>query len=284
MQSTTQRWVRAAELVSLVMVVFGVTLPLLFATPLLAPLVQGPVATSDSLELILGITGGSIAGQWAAQWAILRFALRRGLRWARHASVAGLAAWLGIDVVASVITGALSPLAIIDLVALVVLGALLALAWRAADGEPAKPEEAALRGPARLVLAASVMGVGSGLMIAFAGDTRVFELWWQALGAAHYAGEPVPHDVRAAMLAFFGRIGGATAGQLVILAWMAKQAIARGERWAIGASLASVLAWFMVDSAYSLAANAAFNVVMVNVPTLVLTLPPLAWAALRLRV
>jgi hypothetical protein len=49
---------------------------------------------------------------------------------------------------------------------------------------------------------------------------------------------------------------------------LSRRPIRAGEGWALRAALQSLLLWFVVDSVVSLANRAAFNVWMVNLPSL----------------
>ncbi|MFN2425648.1 MAG: hypothetical protein ABR587_04275 [Candidatus Binatia bacterium] len=56
-----------------------------------------------------------------------------------------------------------------------------------------------------------------------------------------------------------------------------------GTRRAAAAGAASILAWFTIDSVYGLAHGGLFNIAMINVPAVLVTLPPwiMLTAALR---
>lgn len=67
-----------------------------------------------------------------------------------------------------------------------------------------------------------------------------------------------------------------------MLASLARARIARGDVRAVDWSLASFLAWLLVDSSWSLWAGGLFNVLMVNVPFAAFSLPLLVWVRARL--
>lgn len=283
------RAVRWLEAVCLGFVALGAVLPFAYATPPFAPYraavadaIGDPAlaANGATLRLVLGITGGSIAGKWALHWAVVRHGLRARRRWARDATLAGLCAWFVLDSASSLLAGAWANVVMVNLLPPLLLLPALALVWRDATEPCAPPREPHVR-PARLALATALLGAASGAVIALGMDTRAFDVWRAGLGAALFGGGEVPAAARALVRYFSGPIGGATLGQFVLAAYVARFAMPAGERWAWRASLASVLLWALLDSAYSLSAGASFNVVLVNLPCVAVLAPPLVWAALR---
>lgn len=290
-----QRDARAAwlEACCVAFVLLGALLPVAYGSPAFAAWRAGleslvgrdEVASArPTLDLLLGITGGSIAGKWVVHLALVRFGIRRRLRWARDASLAGLVAWFALDSAVSIARGALFNVIWVNLLPLVVFGAPLALGG-SRDVRVLPPIETPprLRRASRVLLAALVLGAGSGFVIALGGETILFAPWREGLSAAHFGGQTIPPATSEAALVFFGPIGGAVLGQFVLLAMIARHAIPRGEPWAWKACAASIGAWFLIDTGWDLVHGGLFNVLMVNVPTLLLTVPPLAWVALETR-
>jgi hypothetical protein len=72
-----------------------------------------------------------------------------------------------------------------------------------------------------------------------------------------------------------GPLGATTAGYFVLVHYLVRYGFPRRERWAYIAVVAAVLVWFGLDTAASLRHGAWFNVVVVNVPCLVLLGIPL---------
>lgn len=276
------------EAVCLFFAVLGVSLPIAFVLPPFA-LYRSAVAAAigdpamlegDTARLVAGITGGSIAGKWTLHWAIARFGIRAGRRWAWEATMAGLSTWLVVDSVSSLLGGAWANVVMINGMPPLLV---LPLAWRLRPlcQEPPAPATAREALTARLALASALVGVGTGLVIAFGTESFVFDAWWDGLAAAHFAGSPAPSSAHALVRFFAGPIGGSTAGQCVMLAFVARRAIAAGEAWAWKWSALSLFAWALTDSAWSLSAGGAFNVWLVNAPCLVLLGAPLVWAGAR---
>jgi hypothetical protein len=85
---------------------------------------------------------------------------------------------------------------------------------------------------------------------------------------------PVGDAARPRVLPWFPLIGGAVWTRLVALG----AAVVRA-RSVLVAALGSLFAWAIVDSGWGLWSGGAFNVLVINLPTLVLLSPPLllAW-------
>lgn len=283
-EAAYDRTVRWIERVCLGFAGLGIALPVVYETPLFALYRDGLVAhvgdatlatASPTVRLCLGITGGSIAGKWIAHYAVARLGLRQRRRWARAATLAGLLGWLVLDSTVSLASGAWMNVVLVNPLPPLLLLPLLAWIWRECDRED-EPRASSRSG--RIALVAMAMGVLSGLVIALAGDGAPFAPWRAALGAAHFDGMEPPPAARALVRWFLGPIGGSTVGQFVLLAYLVRHAASVGQRAAFGWALASVLVWFLTDSAWSLASGGLFNVTMVNVPAVLVTGVPLAWA------
>jgi hypothetical protein len=72
-----------------------------------------------------------------------------------------------------------------------------------------------------------------------------------------------------------GPLGATTAGYFVLVHYLVRYGFPRRERWAYTAVVTAVLVWFGLDTAASLRHGAWFNVVIVNVPCLILLGIPL---------
>lgn len=287
-RSSGEREARWLEWVCLFFASLGVGLPLALEAPpfamyraaVAAAIGDATLLDQPTTRLVVGITGGSIAGKWALHWAIARYGIRARRRWAWHATLAGLLTWLVVDSVSSLLGGAIVNVWMINVLPPALV---LPLAWRLrpfCDAPPA-PARTGLEGVTRLALASAALGTLSGLVIAFGTESAWFDPWWRGLADAHFGGQ-APSAAAHALLRFFaGPIGGSTAGQCVMLAWVARNALSAGERWAWRGSAVSVLVWAGIDSSWSVLSGGAFNVWLVNVPCAVLLLAPLVWAAAR---
>lgn len=275
---------RALAATALAFVGLGLALPVAIDTlpfaPYRAALEAGIGGGLDlrTRTLLLGITGGSIAGKWVAHLALVG-PLARGERWARHASASGLASWFLLDSVVSLAHGAWWNVVYVNVVPVLTFGVLLAVA---PASRPSSAPPAIVRGsPAWWAMAVALLGAGTGLVIALGGTSVLFEPWHAALADAHYGGASPPS---AALLAAscFGPIGGSTFAQFLLLGALARERVSRGDVRALDWAIASFLAWLVPDCAWSLASDGVFNVLLVNVPFAALALPVLLAARHRL--
>ena len=76
-------------------------------------------------------------------------------------------------------------------------------------------------------------------------------------------------------------LGATSAGFFVLLFFLARIPFRRGERWAFACIASGVLTWFVLDSAFSIRAGAAFNALYVNLPCLLVLAVPLVATARR---
>ena len=273
------RWI---EIVSWLFAAFGLLLPFLFFTPLFAPYRDAlsryaygspsiPPSDERLLGLMLGIAGGSIAGKWIVHALIARGPLAEGRAWARSVTLLGLAAWFVVDSIASIVLGATFNVWMINLVPLVLAGVPLLLAYRAFDRDDDVAADVPW-GLAKICFWTAVFGATTGLVIAFGGNTPSFDTWFAGLEDAHYAGSTIAQETRRLALAFFGPIGGSTFAQFVMLASFLQ--CDGPSRRAARAGAISIASWCAIDSGYGLANDGMFNIMLVNMPALVVTWPP----------
>lgn len=313
MPSPTRPLALWIEAVSWCFVALGAALPVAFHTgaftvyrEALAQWAGGastlPAADRHLVDLMLGILGGSIAGKWIVHALLARGPLADGHRWARDLTLVGLASWFVVDSAASLWLGAGFNVWMINLAPLVLVGLpLVGLGeWRdpgaesSRDGREvpatqanvaASPDRSVWISPLALaahrfaasprlapIFATSLLGAAAGLAIAFGASTALFAPWWGGLEAAQYGGAALPASSQRLALFFFGPIGGCTAAQFLMLAGLVRRDGA--TRRTATAGIASIVAWFAIDSAWGLAHYGLFNIVMINVPALVMTLPP----------
>jgi hypothetical protein len=275
---TLARWV---EGVSWGFALLGVLLPAAFATAPFEPYRDEaarwaygaaglPARDARLTTLMLGILGGSIAGKWIVHALLARGPLAEGRAWARDLTLVGLAAWFLIDSAASVALGATFQVWMINLLPIVLIGLPLALSYRRFDRKAAAAASRSPLGTACFWTA--LFGASTGLAIAFGGTTPLFGTWFAGLDQALYAGAGAPEDARRFALLFFGPIGGCTFAQFMMLAGFLRR---DGETLRVAyAAAASIAAWFAIDSAYGLVSGGLFNIVLVNVPAVAMTLPP----------
>lgn len=298
---TARALARYVESLSWAFAVLGVVLPFAIVSPVFAPYrlalaewaYGGPaIPPSDErlLALMAGITGGSIAGKYVVHALIARGPLAEGKLWARDLTLRGLALWFAVDSLCSVGLGASFNVYMVNLLPVLVLGLPLVAARSAFEEDPgAKPDllgteargEKATRSRSgaatalRVCFWTSAFGAAAGAMIAAGGQSALFAPWWAGLAEAHYAGGPIPEGARRLALFFFGPVGGCALAQFTMLTGLiAREGATR--RVALAGS-ASIAVWFAIDSAYGLANAGLFNILVINVPSMLLTLPPYLW-------
>lgn len=277
--TTTVRWL---GVVCVAFVVLGAVLPWAYETAVFAmyrdaleaALGDPGEALAPARTLLFGITGGSIVGKWIAHLALVEAFVRTRSEWAWRANIVGLVSWFALDSIVSIAHGAWWNLAYVNTVPLFVFGGLLVRARREIVDHADPPEPSATRRPIALARIAMGAGAVSGLVIAFGGTTALFGPWRTAFEVL------VSPTDRAAALHLFatllGPIGGTTFAHFVMLALLLRHD--RAPRRAIAWAAASIIAWAVVDSTWSLLAGGAFNVAMVNAPACAMTLLPLVWA------
>ncbi len=215
-----------------------------------------PAALQGSLSLLLGILGGSICGKWLATAAIVKF----GGTWSKTPLWFGLLAWFFIDSSVSAAHGAWFNIWMINLAPLLTVGGLLA-AWAPPDAPPA----AAARAGDRLLVAVLVLMSLTGLVFAFWVTGPVMAPWLDAWRSTLLSGTSAQADL---LLTFLGGpIGGTVFAHFALLAWAVH--LRPRAAWIPLAVAGSVSTWFVVDATSSLAAGAAFNVLLIDLPCLV---------------
>ncbi|MFN2378111.1 MAG: hypothetical protein ABR538_16390 [Candidatus Binatia bacterium] len=123
-----------------------------------------------------------------------------------------------------------------------------------------------------------------GLFLPLAFQSPFFAAYRGALAEWAYAAPFVPAADGELLHLMLGILGGSIAGKWIVHAMIARGPLAEGKAWARRLTLAGLPVWFAIDSGYGLAHRGLFNVAMVNVPAILVTLPPwLVLAAQRHR-
>lgn len=117
-----------------------------------------------------------------------------------------------------------------------------------------------------LVIASAVFGF-VGLLTALWPFAVVFAPWTHAIATAFFGGTWTP-ETQAYHRFAMAPLGATTTGYFVLQTAIAAIPFGRRERWAWHAMLWGLLTWFVLDSGLSLLYGAAFNVWMINLPTL----------------
>ncbi len=238
-----------------------------------------PASALEFYGFAAGPLGGTIAGKWVAALYVVWGPLRRGERWAWGASVGGLLSWFLVDSVASAIAGAWFNVWMINLAPLLIFGLPLALSRgrlepAGASSGAAPRRSAAIKGLAGLCGFFVLVGA----FVAFCNGSSVMGVYNGALAERFWGVGEIPADMEAFKVFMFGPIGATISGQFVLLGALAWWPMARGERWALRASWASLLTWVVIDSTITAIHGAWFNLVQVNLLTMALMVPALLLA------
>ena len=126
----------------------------------------------------------------------------------------------------------------------------------------------------RWLTAASVIFCLQALMWAAIGSFDPFGIWDGLLADAFYDGVLPPEVVRFRRFVL-GPFGATTAGYFFLVFMIARHPFRAREAWAFRAISGAVGLWFCVDTTVSLLHGALFNVLLVNIPALVLLATPL---------
>ena len=223
-----------------------------------------------------GILGGSIVGKWVATAWLVHEPLRRRERWAIGALLASHLGWFVIDSSASLLYGAAPNIWLINLAPLVLVGGLALVMAPMTKSVPR--DRGPVRRSVRVLTVVCAMSIGVGLVSAFLIESPLFGLYRGGIAEAYFAGTIGEEGLLWTRFAY-GLIGGTLAGHFIALTAMLLWA--PRQRWVLFAVLSSMLAWFVLDSGVSLYAGGAFNVLQVNLPSLLVTLAPLAFALRR---
>lgn len=123
------------------------------------------------------------------------------------------------------------------------------------------------------LIANAVIFSAIGILLAIAPDCFVFDRW-NADYAEHFNPE---NNAQRDFLA--APIGGTIFGNFVLTGFIAWFPLRERKRWAWWSLLVSLLAWFLTDSSMSLVHGAWFNVLQINLTTLILQGIPILMTA-----
>lgn len=231
-----------------------------------------PPEIAELVGLTLGILGGSIAGKWVAAWALARRYAQTGSPWMWRALVAGLLVWFAVDSGFSLGLDATFNVAMINLMPLVVFGIPLWLARPGRDdGDDRSP---ALPLPWKVLFATCVVFVIVGALLLGTPVSPLFVPYLETLADTYFEGG-ITHEAYIWIRFLYGLIGVTFGAQFLMLAWALLRA--PGQRWVLDAVALSMLAWFLVDSTACLLHGGMFNVLMINVPSMLAVALPWAW-------
>ena len=121
----------------------------------------------------------------------------------------------------------------------------------------------------RWLVAACFVFAAVGVLVALANDSFLFARWNAGVDATFAENATLGPEAAALKAFLLGPLGGTILGSYVLCGAIAAGPFARREPWAWWAITASLLAWFLLDSAVSIRHGAWFNVLQINALTLV---------------
>ena len=210
-----------------------------------------------------GILGASIAGKWVAAYFLVRGPLARGERWALDALVAGLLLWFALDSAMSFYHGALFNVWMINLAPLLLVGSQL---WRAREQASVRTQRASMGARQRtLFLVCSYFSL-FGVVVAIGAGSPLFAWYADGMADDFFACE-LPGAAKTWLAFIYAPIGATISAHFLMLAWAVRRA--PRDRWTHHMVIVSMLAWFVPDTLTSLLHRAHFNILWVNVPSMV---------------
>ena len=117
---------------------------------------------------------------------------------------------------------------------------------------------------------ANVFTLGVGLLVAFAGNSIVFELHNRYSEALFFQGAPITDEVLYFKNWLFGIIGGSIVGFHTLMIFISEHAFKKKEPWAYWALWLGLLSWFFIDSGISGFYGAWHNLWIINIPAVVM--------------
>lgn len=123
----------------------------------------------------------------------------------------------------------------------------------------------------------SILFAFIGIVLAFFNDSIFFSLWNEQLQIWLGIEGEMPSNLLKFKDFILAPLGGTIAGSYILMAFIAKYPFRNREKWAWQAAVLSLLTWFVIDSSISFYHGAYFNIVLINLFTLVLQGLPLVF-------
>lgn len=115
---------------------------------------------------------------------------------------------------------------------------------------------------------ANVMTVFVGLLVAFAGNSLVFELHNEYTKAVFLQSAEFVPEVLNLKNWLFGIIGGTVVGFHILMIMISENSFKKKELWAYKALWLGLLSWFVIDSGVSWFYGAIHNIIIINLVAL----------------
>jgi len=122
---------------------------------------------------------------------------------------------------------------------------------------------------------ANVMTLFVGVLVAFAGDSILFEIHNSYTREVFFQGQAIEGNALLFKKWMFGIIGGTIVGFHLLMIMISENAFKKKEKWAYKAMWYGLVSWFVIDSSISIYTGAIYNVVLINIVALILIGLPL---------
>lgn len=124
---------------------------------------------------------------------------------------------------------------------------------------------------------ANVLVIGIGFLVAFAGNSIFFEIHNHETAKAFYNSEALDSETLLLKNWLFGIIGGTIVGFHLLMVFISENAFKNKEKWSYYALWAAMIFWFVIDSSLSIYYGASHNVILINLPGLIMVCIPLVF-------
>jgi len=122
---------------------------------------------------------------------------------------------------------------------------------------------------------ANVLTIIVGILVAFAGNSFVFEVHNKYTAEVFFTASNFDPQVLKLKNWLFGIIGGTIVGFHSLMIMISENAYKKKEPWAYKAMWIGLLSWFCIDSGISIYYEAIHNVILINLVALILIGIPL---------
>lgn len=124
------------------------------------------------------------------------------------------------------------------------------------------------------LIGVSILNILIGVLIAFTPDNFIFSYYTETINENFFSGN-ISGEAQHLRTFLFGIIGGTISGYFLMQTFIVWIPFYRKELWAWHAILWAIVLWFVIDSSLSIYHGAYFNILMINIWSLLLTLIPL---------
>ncbi|SHN34984.1 hypothetical protein SAMN04488057_12426 [Cyclobacterium lianum] len=114
-----------------------------------------------------------------------------------------------------------------------------------------------------------------GMLIAFFGNSFLFEYHNKGTGNLFFGGRNIPLEILTFKNWLFGIIGATISGFHLLMVFIVHFAFRKKQIWARNAIALAMVTWFALDSGLSLYYGAYYNIYLINIPSFVIIVLPL---------